>query len=211
MILEGRQPMSAAACHIYLLILFAFLVGCSPTPVKQVMVHAPLSVSLGSKTKPVMLSNVVIKLDRGQVYGKTYGGILCMPRGDLTWKGGRVNFSDADLDDVFREEFEKAGYTVVGDPDALFPDPSELKAQYLVGGLVTELQANVCYPDIGFGDFDTSSGGVFMKVDWQVYSTLDRRIVFRTASEGSFEAKKAAPAAFENALINAFGLATKIY
>ena len=156
--------MSTASRHLSFLLLPVLLVGCSTTPIKQAMVHAPLSVSVGSETKPVMLSKVVVKLARGQVYGKTHIGVFCLPHGDLTWSGGRVNFSD-DLSEAFREEFEKAGYTVVGNLDSLFPDPSEAKAQYLVGGLVTELQANVCYPYAGFGDFGMSSGGVFMKVD----------------------------------------------
>ena len=201
--------MSTASRHLSFLIFPVLLVGCATTPVKQVMVNAPLSVSADSETKPVMLSKIVVKLARGQVYGKTHIGVFCLPHGNLTWRGGRVEFSDDDLSDAFREEFEKAGYTVVGNTDSLFPDPSEAKAQYLVGGLVTKLQANVCYPYAGFDDFGNSSGGVFMKVDWQVYSTLDRRIVFQTVSEGSFETEEVTPAGFENAVINAFGFATQ--
>ena len=75
---------------------------------------------------------MVVRLNRGTRIGTISGGYLCIPAGDLTWKGGRVIINDDELTTVFREELVKANYPVVGDPNALFEDASEWRAELLV-------------------------------------------------------------------------------
>jgi len=156
-----------------------------------------------------MFKRIVVKLDRGQPVGKIGEGVLCVNAGDLTWGGGRLNWSGDELTEVFQQELHKANYEVVGDPDALFEDHSAWKAELLVAGLVKDLQANVCYPWAGYGNYSKAKGEAWMKVDWQIYSRLDREVIYETTTEGTGMAEKASNAAAQDIYFNAFSVATR--
>ena len=62
---------------------------------------------------------------REEVIGAIELGLACVAHKDLTWLYTQSLVSDSELTEIFREEFKKANYPVVGDPNALFDDPSE--------------------------------------------------------------------------------------
>lgn len=101
-----------------------FVCGCVAAPVKDAEELTPKQIPSGQKAKPVQLKKALVKIKRGTVIGSWQEGMLCLPAGEITWKGGRFFFDIAELDAVFRDEFESANYTVVGEPNALFDDPS---------------------------------------------------------------------------------------
>ncbi|MBW2410798.1 MAG: trypsin-like peptidase domain-containing protein, partial [Deltaproteobacteria bacterium] len=144
-----------------------------------------------------------MKIKRGTVIGSWAEGLLCLPGGEFTWKGGRSFFDIAELDAVFRDEFESANYTVVGDPDALFDDPSAWKAEYLIGAIVTDMGLNTCISGLGL------KGQIYMEVNWQVYSRLDRKVVFKTTTEGYYELLEPADETVDDMILNGFGTATQ--
>ena len=193
------------------LILTAFflLSGCVAAPVKVVDGKVPRDVPVGATAKPIQFKKIVVKLKRGQSFGKLSVGLLCIPHGDLTWRGGRATISAEDFSEAFREELEKANYVVVGNPDALFEDPSEWKAEILVSGMVKEMEANYCFPFAGMGDFSTTKGGAYLKVNWQIYSRLDRKVVYEISTEGSFQTDQAQKGSEITILTNAFAQATQ--
>lgn len=137
------------------------------------------------------------------------GGLLCIPKGDLNWKGGRISVDSDEFTDAFKEELEKYSFKTVGDTNALFEDPSTWKSEILVAGLVKELKANVCYPMAGFGNFSSSKGEAFIKVDWQIYSKLDRAVVHTVSTEGSSKLKEATSGGDSVAVLNAFAQASR--
>jgi hypothetical protein len=92
----------------------------------------------------------------------------------------------------------------VGDPDALFDDPSSWKAEFLIGALITDMEVSLCYEYIG-----KAKGEMYMKVDWQVYSRLDRKVVYKTTTEGSFKIDESRAEAYMDLFVNAFGAATQ--
>ncbi len=133
----------------------------------------------------MQLKKVVVKIERGAQIGAIQVGLLCMPGpGKLTWKGGRIDISNEELTDIFKDELEKAKYKVIGTSDSLFEDPADWKADLLVGGIIKEIQMNVCFPKGGFFNYSTVKGECYMKVNWQVYSRMDRKVVFETTTEG---------------------------
>ncbi|MYA59560.1 MAG: hypothetical protein F4X40_03230, partial [Chloroflexi bacterium] len=79
----------------------------------------------------------------------------------MTLAGGRHQLDTDQFNDLFRTELENANYKVVGDPDALFEDPEINSAEYFIAGLISNIEANVCYPLAGFGNFRTSSAAVY--------------------------------------------------
>ncbi|WP_179958293.1 S1C family serine protease [Chitinimonas arctica] len=171
--------------------------------------HSALEVPRGVDAKPIQLKKVVVKLRRGEEVGKNYIGFACVPSGTVEWRGGRINITDDELTETFREELQKYNYPVVGDPNALFDDPSTWKAELLVAGQVNKLELSACYPLAGFGNYRDSKGGAYVQVAWQVYGQLERKVVYEVTTEGSYQSDSSAPMGIEKNLANAFGLSVQ--
>ena len=181
--------------------------GCaSAVRIKHITAMSPI-IPKSQESKPVMLSKVVVKLPRGQVIGSVQGGLMCIPQTELYWQGGRVAWDTEELAEVLRDEFEKNGYTVVGDPNALFDDESAWKAEYLIGGLIKKLSANICYPMAGFGSYMKSKGEMYIEVEWQIKSKRTRDVVLTFETEGSSEIRKEMPLGEAEVLMRAFSVA----
>jgi S1-C subfamily serine protease len=91
----------------------------------------------------------------------------------------------------------------VGDPDALFDDSSSWKAEYLIGAMVTDMDISICSSIAGL------RGQIYLEVNWQVYSRLDRKVVFKTTTEGSYEIEEPADETYYDMILNSFGMATQ--
>jgi len=192
-------------------LLISLLTGCvSSTPVKQVAEAKPIEVKKLEQKKPIMFRRIVIKIKRGEEVGTLCAGLLDVPQRKIYWqRGGLVNVTDSDFTDRFREELEAANYGVVGNPDSLFEDETEWKAELLVAGLVNDLKMNVHYPLAGMGNTVDSKGSVYLQVEWQIYSRLDRKVVLKLTTEGSVEQQKTSQNGADNAISDAFAVAVK--
>ncbi len=196
----------------YVILMITFLVGfggCTIPAVKQAPVLKPINLQPDEKAKPILFKKIVVRIPRGKCIGKLYGGVFCIPAGDITWRSGQGVLPEHEYSEVFREEFEKANYEVVGDPDALFDDPSTWKAELLIGGIIKDIQANVCFTLSGFGDFSTAKGDVFISVDWQIYHRLVRKVVYETSTEGSHCLVETTPTGADDLFVEAFAEATR--
>ncbi len=194
---------------ISLTIALSLIAGCmASVPVKKVP-DQPVPDLRSEDSKPIQFKRIVVKLNRGARIGTLNGGVLCVPYSALTWRGGRLSIASEELDDVFREELEKHNFKVVGDPDALFDDPSAWRAEILVAGLVRDLKVNVCYPYSGFGDFSRAKAEAYIRVEWQVYSQLDRAVVHKVATEGYGRVADPVAGGDEMAVFNAFAHAVR--
>ena len=171
--------------------LVIFISSCTTPAVQYAEVGKVLEIERDVDSIPLALSKVIIKLRRLELLGRVQGGWLCVDNGPLEWQGGRLNVTTEEITETFRDEMVKAGYPIVGDPNALFEDPEMSKAELLVGGSIKSLEANFCYPNIGLGDASTAKGGAYMEIDWQIYNTLDRKVVFQTTTKGSFDSQDA--------------------
>lgn len=190
----------------------AVLAGCGTSAVIKDVQDKPinqLDLKAAAKSKPIQLSKVVVRLKRGEHVGAVQGGLLCVPQADLTWKGGRLKLDSDELTDAFKDELEKYSFKTVGDTSALFEDPSSWKSEILVAGLVKELKSNVCFPLAGFGNFSSSKGESFVKVEWQIYSKLDRAVVHTVTTEGAFKATESQEGGVDPIIINAFTQAAR--
>lgn len=200
---------------IFRLLLFPILVylcGCvTTTEVKNAMVLTPIeNTPIKSNRSPIQFKKVVIKVKRGEEVGTMHVGWLNIPQEKLHWRrGGYLSYENEDLDQIFREELESANYEVVGNPDALFVDADDWKAEYLVAALVRDIKINLYYPQYGFGDFITSRGECYLDVEWQVYSRLTREVVLTLRTEGSFKQEKSTKYGADDAIPEAFGVAVR--
>ncbi len=98
---------------------------------------------------------------------------------------------------------------VVGDPDALFDDPSSWQAEFLIAGLVKRVDADVCYAYNEWEKVTKTSGVLMMDVDWQVYSRLDRSVVHRQQTQGRGEVKDLSTSGETDMMLDAFAQATR--
>lgn len=185
------------------------LASCASQEVRVAQVRTPRALQLGDASKPIQFRKVVARLRRGEPIGQVQVGIFCIPGETLEWRGGRANISDDEFTEIFKEELEKANYKVVGDPNALFEDPSAWKAELLVAGLINKIEANICFPLAGFQNFRDSKGAVFIRVHWQVYGQLERKVIYEVTTEGSYEAKESRKGGGAKLLMDAFAVAVQ--
>lgn len=192
------------------LILSSLLAGCgTPAVIKKVEDRPVENLRASENSKPIQFTKIVVKLKRGEHIGAMQAGVFCIPQGELNWKGGRISIDSDEFTDAFKEELEKFSFKTVGDTNALFEDPSTWKSEILIAGLIKELKANICYPMAGFGNFSSSKGEAFLKVDWQIYSKLDRSVVHSVATEGAAKNDEAVGGGDTIAVLNAFAQASR--
>ena len=146
-----------------------------------------VEIPLGTDTRPIALRKIVMKVPINKTIGRVAVGWLCVPQSDMKMDRGRKTLELDYFDDVFRKELKKNNYNVVGNPDALFEDRSLDKADFFVAGLIKDFEYSVCYPLAALGNYTSSTAAAYLKVQWQLYDTLNRRIVLTINSEGSYK------------------------
>jgi serine protease Do len=183
--------------------------GCVVAPVQLAEIKAPRAIPSGADASPIEFRRIVTKLPLGEEIGQFQYGWGCFPGATITWRGGRLNITDEELTETFRKELESNNYPVVGDPYALFGDPSAWKAEVLVAGVVDKVDVRVCYPfsgspNVNIGNTSTLKGGAFMRVAWQIYSRTARKVVYATTTEGAYKTEETISGGLPIVLRNAF-------
>jgi len=191
--------------------LAAFLVATSAVAQPRAQTASPQASPLppGTQTRPVQLSRVVFDLERGSVIGRLRGGMFCFPYGDIRWQTEDTQeIERAQFGNVFDETLTRLGFRVAGSSNELFEDASDSRAEYLVGGRIDQLDLRICYPLSHTGDTSQSQGSVSIRVNWQIYSQLERRVVGTVSTEARVEqgARTGGP---NDILLNAFSSALR--
>ena len=168
------------------ILLSMLLLAACGTPAKQVEVKQAMEITDQDNVKRIAITKIVGKMRRGTIIGKQEIGAFCVPSGNILWRSsGKVNLSTEELVDVFREELEKNGWPVAGSTDNLFEGYDISGAELLIAGRITNIEAHICHPLIGFGDFHTSRGSMNMDVEWQIYNPALREIIGTIDTQGS--------------------------
>lgn len=188
----------------------ALLLGCSATgSIPAVTTQTALNMSEGNDVRPLLLSRVVIKLHRGDDVGKQMGGWFCKTRNRLIWRAGRADIGNEELVQAFQEVLKQSNYPVVGDPDALFEDPTASRAELKVAGLIDKLQTDACYPNDDSQDYEHAKGGAYIHVNWQIYDALARKVVYEVSTEGAYKTDTTGPYGIPSYITGAFDIAVR--
>lgn len=160
-----------------------------PVPLTPVTV-TPLPA--GTAVRPFGFTHLYIKLDVGKVWWHSHGGLFCLPGAQVAWKGGQQELKNLGFEDILRSEVTSAGFKVDGDPGNLF-DSSPSASDLQVAGLVTDLDFDTCMLYIGYNNTSTIKGHGTVKVQWQIYSSLQKTVLAKVETLEGVELKNSGP------------------
>ena len=181
--------------------------GGMPASAQDVVIPPPVVVkplAEGTKTRPVQLARLVVKIARNEPFGHFKVGLLCIGGGTLHWRGGRVGLEDEEFDHAFKESLSDLGFDVVGQGGDLFDNGGDRRAEYLVGGTIKSMRVDACLPQSGFGDTSTARGSVWLQVEWQLYNRLDRKVVAAFTTRTGVRERKAQWGGIQAMILAAF-------
>jgi len=169
------------------------LAGCvAPAIIPPAPVTEVRAIEMGQESRPLRFDKIVVRLPQGHVIGRSNMSLGCFDESEeLVYKGGRSLLDPVFFQEAFREELLAARYTVVGDPNALFEDRDADRAELIVGGIITDVKANICYNSDGISrNYTRASGQASMEVEWQILDQLSRRTVYQETTTGIAELKR---------------------
>ena len=108
-----------------------------------------------------------------------------------------------DLDEVFRDEMQKGGFKVDGDPSNLFEQGSS-SSEYAIAGTIKKIDSSFCAPMAGFGDFSSVKGTAIMDVEWQIYSRLRKEVIGKVTTTGGMHLGSSQAGNADNIIFGAF-------
>ena len=147
-------------------------------------VAAPAVYTFSERARQSRLTAIVFDLPAGYRYGEAaagyYGG--CREKQPLVNTKGRFSFDTEKYVDLFNGVMKKHGYPVE-DLTEMFHDSKDRVADLQIGARIIEATLNECYPD--HRNDLKATGNAYLKIEWSVYSTLEKRVLLTITTEGS--------------------------
>ena len=181
---------------------FKTLRGLSAPSMTEVQ---PLSTP--AKARPLQFAKIVIQPPNGEPWALEYMS-SSIHRGEnspgnrlLAWTSGRVQEQVTPFKRVFDEELQKAGFA--GDsPDSVFADSSA--ADLKVGVLVDDIEGRFCTNCPSLFNPNGTPATVVMTARWEIYSTLERKVVAKFTTSGGADYKTKLGTSFLPAVYEGF-------
>jgi S1-C subfamily serine protease len=164
----------------------------------------------GASPRAVQFVRVVVHPKEGEPWAIAYaaivfGSVTEDPEGPnyklLTWRDGRTEADSASFGRVFDEEIAKAGFAASG--SSLFGD-TEGSAQLKVAVLIDELQGRFCLDCPTRLNPKAPPATVRMSAHWEIYSSLDRKVIAKVTTTGGADSKERVRDSFMPAVLDAF-------
>ncbi len=184
------------------------LVACSST-VQQVPVAAVPAVPLDAVAKVIQFRKIPDALPKGDPIGKSRFGVLCIPGKALTWRDGRVNVNDDEFAESFRHEVDRGRFATVVDAGPTPETSVNARAGFVVSAQIASVSMDACSPWSDFGNWRDARGGAYVKVQWQLYSTAQKKVVYEATTEGSYQTDDSVPGGMAALIRGAFASATQ--
>lgn len=171
-------------------------VGLDAKTLSKLTAPAPAVVqpfTTGEKPQAVKFARVVVQLKPEpwavvRVGMRTSGGVTYLPTDTLvSWEEGQVETDPSLLAGIFAEEMKSAGVPTGGAGESLFAQDSAADLQ--VGVRITEMNGRFC-DTCQFFRAANWTGAVTMGARWEVYSSLERRVVATVETRGGYTAPK---------------------
>lgn len=138
----------------------------------------------GAKAKAIRLSRVRSAVRDGEKLGEIKFGVFCNGTVPLTMNSRVESSVLAAMLRPVRDEFSRAGYADLGGDRGLFEEESDqTRVDLQLGALLQEFKVRYC-PSAGGARVD---GNVSLKVRWQLYDPIARKILFTKETEGNYQ------------------------
>ena len=174
----GLAVVAATAAH-----------GASYAVLRNLSAPPPVEVAqlpAGSELRPVQLARIVVQPRDGEAWALSYPIVMGTEQ-LLTWDVGPVEAQTASFQRVFDEELKKAGFA--GDAmQSLFPEGGS-SADLKVGALIEDIQGRFCTDCPNMFARKSVPATVLMTAKWEVYSSLERKVVGRITTSGGADFK----------------------
>ena len=172
-----------------LLLLLPLLFSCTVPLVQVIPDRAPIPVPDGVQTVELEMGPLLTRLTPGESLIKIQYGWLCAPAPSRDSPSGRLPFTRDDLIRAFRSVLGPLNYRLAKEPDSVFLPTTS--ADLRIGGTITKLSANVCFPFSGSptltqGDSGIAKRSAFVEVQWELYSAIEGQVVFKGTTQGTF-------------------------
>ena len=200
---------TVAAKRTGMLLAGALLAGCSMFADEAPVVDAAVvDTEPATRVEPLQLARVDIQVKRGEDIGSLEGGTLCLPNEDLIYGKDRATVYPDELSDIFLHELEAARYHVISDPVATVENPQDWKAERMIVPKVFRMQANICYPGSGVGQWK-SKGAAAVAVEWQIHSRAGGGPIYTLKTEGYAQVESSQYEGDKEVFRKAFGAAVR--
>ncbi len=174
-----------------LLILPLLLSGCARY-VKKAHYAPAIDIPYDAAPVPVLFREVELLLPVGMDVGfETHGSRGCgWPRYPVSRTVLRGAIDRKFIRQTFHDALEAQGYDVVASLDIAYDLEDEIeRAEYSITAKIKDVQLEMCHREadnlmILFTTRRGIEGELYMKVDWTVYDSLRRTVVYKTTTEG---------------------------
>lgn len=146
-------------------------------------------------TRTMALVRGVSQVPTSAVIGKAAAGLFCVEHSQPIYTGNVFTpATPAELAQVFAQEAAAASYRVPTSQANMFDASDTSKAELAVGVALLDIKESGCVinPVIGFEATMEAS----LKVEWQVYDPLERKLLFRGTSEGAAKLRQSTDGTF---------------
>jgi len=191
------------------------LAACQmPMEIPNVPKRGAISPPAGKETAPFAFSHATSKIPRGTTIaafpdvGAPFTLTCVVGRGiSMEWNDRLSEAWNGEKGEDFYDAMKKAGYNVLGDPAGLFDYGKDIsRAEYQVGARLVDVRGNFCNEITFWWGIETPriKGEVYVKVEWEVYSVAESRVVGKFVTEGYGQQKEPAKQGLEFAMNLAF-------
>jgi len=185
------MSMTRARAFIFLIFFPFMLAGCESLSVEKIDPLPPPQIAQDAVPSPVFLKKIAFSIPTGtptiaEAPRGAFGLFLCrLPFGVYEAGISGRTFPSEQYQRVFRDTLEAIGYDVAGNPALLFDDEEDIdRAVYSIGARITEIRSNRCEEE-GFWRLSRGVlGETGMTVEWSVYDSLHRKMVYKTRTKG---------------------------
>lgn len=167
-------------------LLFVLLIGflaaaCAPVQqIERVPDVTPPMASAFATSKSTVYERSIVRSTVGEGIVTLQTGLACVANSQATATSEQRAVVDQDYENVFQEEFAKAGYRIartVGSGD-LFTDKKQIPSDFRIAGVVTKQKMNICNSVAG------TKGEASLTVEWQVWDNSKGAVVYVTKQPG---------------------------
>lgn len=170
-------------------------------PVKKVAYQDAAPVPETAHPAPFRLSNILLRLPLGHDIGN-YGSQtmnFCFSGNEAERSLLTRNIDLPSARKAFYQTMAGLGYDVTGSEDFLFEEEADddwLRTEFKIGAKITNARMDACHQEPGllegvlnrsYGD----KGALYLEVEWSIYDSLRKTTVYKVATEGYVDRRRA--------------------